>query len=111
MPSPSAVFAVTGPMHATRVFFNRLVSSFFPTIEAKFVTVGMEHTAFRLYWLLRAYKEHDEDLLAQHINYELWREAWQGPLGFAEGRDILPVQTAHIPADQLRIRKDPHGAV
>jgi len=76
---------------------------------AKFVTVEMEHNAFRLYWLLRAYKEHDEDMMEQHVNYESWRDAWQGPLGFAEGKDILPVQTSHIPADQLRIRSDPKG--
>ena len=76
---------------------------------AKFVTVEMEHNAFRLYWALRAYKDHDEDLMEQHINYEAWREAWQAPVGFKDGRDILPVQTAHIPFDQLRIRPDPKG--
>ena len=76
---------------------------------AKFVTVEMEVTAFRIYWALAAYKEHDPEMVERQINYEVWRDAWQGPLGFSEGRDILPVQTSHIPADQLRLRTKPWG--
>ncbi|HUT62136.1 MAG TPA: hypothetical protein VNA25_30220 [Phycisphaerae bacterium] len=86
---------------------------------ATFITIEMEHTAFRLYWKLLAYKEHDPEMAAKHIGYEEWRASWQGPLGFADGRDILPIQTAHFPPGELlrraptseaaaKLRRDPH---
>ena len=95
------------PWHPENMEYFRPGHAWYYYSEAKFVTVEMQHTCFRLYWAVRAYKEHDEELAALHVNYEEWREEWQGPLQFRDGRDVLPIQTSHVGAGQLRIRTDP----